>query len=127
MSSIKQRIEEIKQEIQSLEFQLTLKKGVLRELEAVSGRKGRKSSQPRPPRKGSLVAYLVKVLSNYENPLPVAKIVEGLKEEGYSTDAKVGLNNLVPSACSKRPDLFFRARHGVYGLKGKHQQVNQGS
>ena len=126
MSSVKERIQEIKQEIQTLEFQLALKKNALQELEAISGRKSRKSSrQSRPPRQGSLGAHIVKILNNSQSPMSVAEIVEALKQQGISSGAKVGLNNLVPSAITRRKDLFFRVRHGVYGLKDKHQQVYQ--
>jgi len=126
MSSIKQRIEEIKGEIRQLEFDLKLKRSVLQELISVSGRKSKNNSKKgRTPRKGSLVEYLVNVLSDSEKPMSVVNIVETLKLRGYSTNAKVGLNNLIPSAMSKRSDLFFRARHGIYGLVGKHDQLKR--
>jgi hypothetical protein len=127
MSSIKQRIQELKQEIEKVKFELALKENALKELEAVSGRKKSRTTnrKNKPPRKGSLAEHLVEVLKDSDTPISVAKIVEKLEERGYSSNAKVGLNNLVPSALSRRPDLFFRPRHGVYGLKSKHEQLNQ--
>jgi hypothetical protein len=123
-SIIKERITEIKQEIQRLEAEVNLKKNVLKELELVSSRKGQRASKckSKPPRKGSLAEYLVKVLNGSLIPMPVAEIVEALKAQGYQSDATVGLNNLVPSALTRRPDLFFKVKHGVYGLIGKHKQ-----
>jgi hypothetical protein len=52
----------------------------------------------------------------------VAQIVSELEKTDYKKTAKVPLSNLVPSALSKRSNLFFRAKHGVYGLKGKHPE-----
>ena len=127
MSSIKQRIEEIKKEIQQLESDLRLKRYALQELQSVSSRKSKKSSKKgRAPRKGSLVEYLVKVLQDSEKPMQLVNIVEKIKSSGYSSNASVGLNNLIPSAMSKRTDLFFRNGHGVYGLVGKHEQTTKG-
>ncbi|MDD5326602.1 MAG: hypothetical protein PHY02_02165 [Phycisphaerae bacterium] len=127
-SIIKERIAEIKSEIQKLEAEVNLKKNVLKELESLNSTKKQKSSKRKnkQPRKGSLVEYLVTVLSESPVPMPNPQIVESLLKHGYKTNAKVSVNNLVPSSLSKRPDLFFRARHGVYGLIGKHQQTNQG-
>ncbi len=125
MSSIKQRIQEIKQEIQGLEFQLALKKAALNELESLISKKNHKTSQRiKAPREGSLGAQIKKIFNDSPVPMTVAEIVDALEQRKYSSNAKVPLNNLVPSALSRRPDLFYRVKHGVYGLRGKHD-INQ--
>jgi len=123
MSSIKERITELKTEIEGLEFQLALKKNALQELQSLTGKRGQKTPRQKlkPPRATSLAAYLQKVLTEGDGPLPVSVLVEKLKERGYHS--KADIKTVVPSALSRRPDIFFRVKYGVYDLKSRHKDL----
>ncbi|MBW8041552.1 MAG: hypothetical protein FVQ85_16365 [Planctomycetes bacterium] len=125
--SIKDEIEQIKVKIEELEGDLRLEKAVLARLESISTRKRKpvRSSPSGPPRKGSLAAYLQKALQDSNCALSVSELVERVKQAGFVSTAKVGLNNLIPSSLVRRPDIFVRVSHGVYDLKTRAKQEIQ--
>jgi hypothetical protein len=124
MSSIKERITELKGEIRELEFQLALKKNAFQELEALSSKKGSKGRRKsKALRKGSLPAYLQKILMASDKALTVSELVEKLKETDYKS--KTDLKTVIPSALTRKPEFFVRVRYGVYGLVGKHDLVKE--
>ncbi|MFA5422519.1 MAG: hypothetical protein WC374_01510 [Phycisphaerae bacterium] len=121
MSSIKQRIEELKKEIKELEFQLALKRNAVAELEQVIAKRSPKQQhKPKGLRAGSLAARLKKILDESDSPLSVSQLIEKLKQNDY--ESKTDLKTVVPSALSRRLDTFVRVKYGVYGLVGKHEK-----
>ena len=121
--SIKDEIEQVQKKIAELKEDLRIEDAVLKRLESISTKK-RKSSRNNPtgpPRKGSLAAHIKAVLGDSERPLSVAEIIEGLKRRGFSSGAEVSLNNLIPSAITRRSDIFYRVRRGVYDLKSRQE------
>jgi len=124
---INKQIEDVKQKIEKLKFRLSVEEAVLARLKALGGKKQRASRKSTgPPRKGSLAACLQNVLKEANCALSVNQLVERVKRAGFVTTANVGLNNLIPSAMVRRPDIFVRVRHGVYDLKTRHEQIKQG-
>ena len=123
MHSIKDRIGQLKTEIEELQFQLALKKNALQELQSLTGKRSQKASRQKlkPPRATSLAAYLQKVLTESNGPLAVSELVEKLKESGYHS--KADIKTVVPCALSRRPDIFFRVKYGVYDLKSRHKDL----
>lgn len=121
--SIETEIELVERKINKLKFELSVEEAVLNRLKNVTTKKRRrKRTKAGPPRKNSLAAYIEKVLNESEGPLSVNEIIEGVKQQGFSSDAKVSINNLIPSAITRRPDIFYRVKRGVYNLKSRQQQ-----
>lgn len=121
--NIRNQIEEVEQKIEKLKFQLNVEQAVLTRLKSLGGKK-RKGSRRKSsaPRTGSLAAYLQLVLQEAGCALSVQQLVERVKEKGFTSTANVSLNNLVPSAMARRPDIFIRVSHGVYDLKSRAKE-----
>ena len=123
---IDDEIQKAEKKIANLELQLSIQTGVLAHLKALSVEKSRKSSRSKkggPPREGSLAAQIQDILKGSDGPLSVAEIVQSLKDQGFSSDAKVSLNNLVPSSITRRKDIFYRVRYGVYDLVSRKKEI----
>ena len=123
--SIKEQISEVQAKVDELKYKLAIEEAVLDRLKFISSpKKSRKPSGRRtgPPRKGSLAARLENVLQEAGCALSVNQLVARLKQTGFASTAKVGLNNLIPSAMVRRPDIFVRVKHGVYDLKSRQKE-----
>jgi len=122
--NIKEQISEVQRKVDDLRYKLAVEEAVLARLKSLSPKKGRKPSGRRsgPPRKGSLAAYLQNVLQEANCALSVNQLVGRVKQAGFVSTANVGLNNLIPSAMVRRPDIFVRVRHGVYDLKSRQKE-----
>jgi len=123
--SIKDEIAQVEKKIKELEYQLSVQRDVLHHLKACDTKRRRSSRKTASvaPRVGSLAANIKKVLENSEGPLTVAEIIERVKKQGYSSMAITGIGSLVPSAMSRRPDIFVRVRRGVYDLKSRQVET----
>ena len=113
---IKDEIAKIVLGIQNLEAKLTIEKAVLARLRAIEGTRPRKVKSGRPPKEHSLAAHIREVLIVSNGPMDVYQLVLALEKRGVTTDGKSALSVLVPSAISRRPDIFEIVRRGVYGL-----------
>lgn len=124
MNKVNAEIESVRKKIEDLKFQLRVEEAVLGRLQGVNIRKHRTPQIGNsPPRKDSMAAYLEKILKDANSPLQVSELVERLKQSGFKTEAKVGLQNLVPSSLNRRADVFIRIKRGVYGLTQRDNKV----
>ena len=123
--NLKEQIDQVQKKVDELRYKLAVEEGVLIRLKSLSPKKERKLARRKagPPRKGSLAAHIQKLLRDSGGPLSVVEIAKGLEGQGFSTGAKTRLNNLIPSAIPRRPDIFERVRHGVYDLKKRHEKI----
>jgi hypothetical protein len=123
---INEEIEKVQKKIDDLKLQLAIEQAVLERLQGLTVRK-RRSPRKRSvaPRKDSLAAHLEKILRVAERSLSVSELAEMLKKNGFKSSANTPLNNLIPSAMSRRSDIFIRLRHGVYDLKERHKETSQ--
>lgn len=122
--SMKDEIEQVKKKIENLKDELRIEEAVLLRLESISAKKRRspRSNPTGPPRKGSLAAHAKDILSKSDGPMSVPDLVSELQQRGIKVEGKTGLETLIPSAISRRPDLFIRLKRGVYDLKSRHRE-----
>jgi len=122
---ITEQLKKSEQKIKELKHQLEIETTVYERLQQLTPtRKKRQRKKSLPPRKNSLAAHLQKILKESNEPLTVSELVEKLNQNGFESTAQVSLNTLVPSALSRRPDVFIRVKRGLYGLKGRDEQEN---
>ena len=121
--NIADEIEQVEKKIDELNIQLRIEKAVLSRLKAIGGKKQASAKGHKALKKDSLAARIRTVLINSGKQMSVAEIIEKLQEQDVGTDSPTGLGPLVPSAISRRPDIFRRVRRGVYDLKSRVRET----
>jgi len=122
----KAQIDEIKQKIAELKFKLAVEEAVLQRLDPDSARGSQKSltKENKQPRRGSLAAQTKQILTESQKALSITELEDALIKRGFAKEEdRDKLNTLIPSALSRRKDIFERVGRSVYDLVSRRKDA----
>jgi hypothetical protein len=115
-------IEETRQRIAKLKFDLAVEETVLLRLNPDSAKDNVKSSSKKnkPPRRNSLAAQAKEILTKAQKPLPLPELEDALIKYGFvKEEEREKLKTQLPSALSRRKDIFVLVGRSTYDLVDK--------
>jgi hypothetical protein len=120
-------IEETKQRIADLKFKLAVEEAVLLRLAPDSAKDGTKSpssKKSKPPRRNSLAAQAQEILTKSPKPLQLTELENALIEHGFAKEEdREKLKTQLPSALSRRKDIFVLVGKSTYDLVGRKKDI----